>query len=130
MPLSSEALAGLRAAVEWNPHAAWLLLGILHETPELVRYKAEDRHGPLGFIFASPPRRVLAPGASLPAPPRPLAAGVLEACATFNDEWLRRAYTKRELAEAIAHILAEVAPRHAAGHPSSRYAILYERGKE
>ena len=50
MPMSAAALAGLRAAVTWNPSGARFLLGVLREHPGWVRYK-DHPYGPLHLIL-------------------------------------------------------------------------------
>lgn len=106
MPFSPEAWAGLSAAARWNPYGARALLAILREHPGWVRYKPADRYGPLSMmLFAVPPRRWLAPGVSIPAQPPPFPDELLPACEAFNREWLGRAFTKRELADAITTLL-------------------------
>lgn len=128
MPLSGDALAGLRAAVEYNPFAAWQLLGILRETPALVRYKPEDRYGPLAMMLFGAHRRWIAPGVSIPVQPPPFPEEQLTVCAVFNEEWLRRAFTKRELADTLARVLADIAPRQPGQRPAGGSAVLYNRG--
>ena len=124
MPLSGEALTGLRAAVQWNPHGARALLAILCETPAWVRYKPEDRYGPLSVMLFGVHRRSLAPGVGAPAQPAPFPDEWLPACAAFNAEWLQRAFTKRELADAIDVILAEWELPH---ETPKKWVALYER---
>ncbi|MDQ2903951.1 MAG: hypothetical protein M3Y81_10395 [Chloroflexota bacterium] len=111
MPMSAEAAAGLRAAVEWNPSGARYLLDILRDLPIGVRYKEQDRYGPLAMMLsASQPTRQITREVSIPVRSEPLSAEKLKACEVFNTEWLQRRFTKQELAEAIERILAEVEP--------------------
>ena len=110
MPMSEEAAEGLRAAVEHNPDAARGLMHMLRDLPIGVRHKAQDRYGPLSLlIFGAQTkwitRDVGFPGASVPFPEEKL-----KACETFNQEWLERRFSKRELAGAIERILAEIPP--------------------
>lgn len=105
MPISAEAFAGLKAAVEWNPHGAQALLAILRETPSWVKYK-DDAYGPLGLIlFGVLPRKQIGNGFSTPFNPEPLPEDKLTACKVFGDEWRQRRFTKKELADAIEKIL-------------------------
>ena len=104
MPISAEAFAGLRAAVEWNPYGARALLAILRETPAWVKYK-DDPYGPLGLVFGIPPRRWITNGISVPVKPKPFPEDDLAACKVFGDEWKQRRFTKRELADTIEKIL-------------------------
>ncbi len=109
MPMSDEAAGGLRAAVEWNPFGAYGLLAILRETPAWVRYKPDDRYGPLGFIlFGVPPRKPIARGVSVPVKSPPFPEERLAECEVFGREWLERRFTKRELADAIEGLLVAV----------------------
>ena len=55
MPMSDQAAAGLRAAVEWNPQSARYLLDILRSLPQGVLYKAQDRYGPLSMMLSAMP---------------------------------------------------------------------------
>ena len=109
MPISAEAFAGLRAAVEWNPYGARALLAILRETPAWVKYK-DDPYGPLGMVlFGVMPRKQLINGISIPHQPDPLPDEKLAACKIFGDEWKQRKFTKKELADTIERILTEPA---------------------
>lgn len=108
MPMSAKALDGLGAAVRYNPFMAKELLGILRETPDWVMYKPDDPYGPLGLMFAALPRKRIAPGITVPIQAPPLSEEELAACSVWNAEWLRREFSKRELAEGIAAILEEL----------------------
>ncbi len=102
MPISRIALKGLSAAVEWNPAAAQLLLDMLRTAPSCVRYKPEDRYGPLGLLL------------------RPVAGKLtlskenLLAYEVFNRAWLAQEFSKAELADTIERLLAGLGfPKHA-----------------
>ncbi|MDQ2714425.1 MAG: hypothetical protein M3Z08_05915 [Chloroflexota bacterium] len=111
MPMSAEAAAGLRAAVEWNPNGARYLLDILRDLPIGVRYKEQDRYGPLALMLsASQPTRQITRDVSIPIRSEPLPAEMLKACEVFNVEWLQRRFTRQELAEAIERTLVEIEP--------------------
>ncbi len=108
MPISIEALAGLRAAVEWNPEGARALWGILIEYPAWVKYK-DDAYGPLGVIlFGVSPRKRIGNGVSIPIKPQPFPEDKFAACKVFGDEWKQRRFTKREVAGLIKKILTEL----------------------
>lgn len=113
MPMSEEAAAGLRAAVEWNPAAARYFMHILRDLPIGVRYKEQDRYGPLALmISAYGQTQQITSEISIPLqnfPPFP--EEKLKLCEAFNAEWLQRRFTKQELADAIEQILREVEPR-------------------
>lgn len=112
MPMSKEALAGLRAAVEWNPHAAKYLLDILRGLPIGVRYKEQDRYGPLSMMLSAiPPTQPITDTVSISRIPEPFPEERLKYCEVFNAEWLQRRFTKQELADAIEDILNECLPR-------------------
>ncbi len=112
MPMSPEAVAGLRAAVTWNPTAARFLADILKDLPIGVRYKPQDRYGPLSImLYAVPPVCWVTPTESIPITPPPLSPDDLRLCEIFNTEWLQRRFTKQELASAIEAILAEIDTR-------------------
>ena len=106
MPMSADAIAAVRAVVEWNPYGARMLLAILRERPAWVRRKDDPRE-PLHLIqHAVPPLRVRADGRRLPSerPPFPTERSV--ACARFGQEWRRGAVGTAELADAVARSLA------------------------
>ena len=112
MPMSQEAADGLRAAVEYNPAAARYLMDILRSLPIGVRYKKQDRYGPLAMMISAFPQTMqITRNISLPVKnPRPFPQEKLELCETFNEEWLQQHFTKQELADAIEQILAEIKP--------------------
>jgi hypothetical protein len=111
MPISEEALTGLRAAVEWNPYGARELLGILKEYPTWMKYK-DNPHGPLDLILVGvAPRKRIAPGISLPIKAVPFPEDKLAACRVFGTEWKQHKFTKQELADSIEAILAELNAR-------------------
>jgi len=108
MPISEQALAGLRAAIEWNPYGARELLAILKEFPAWMKYK-DDPYGPLGIIlFGVPPRKRIAPGVSVAVKTGPFPEDKLTACQVCGEEWKQRAFTKQELADSIEVLLAEL----------------------
>jgi len=108
MPISEEALTGLRAAIEWNPYGAKVLLGILKEFPTWMKYK-DDPYGPLGLIlFGVAPHKQMTDGVILPVKSAPFPEDKLAACQVFGEEWKQRAFTKQELADSIEVILAEL----------------------
>ncbi len=112
MPMSIEAAAGLRAAVEYNPQAAQYLLDILRGLPIGVRYKEQDRYGPLSMIIsAMSPTLQITDKESIPRQAEPFPVERLKDCEAFNAEWLQRRFTKQELADAIESILNELALR-------------------
>jgi|SRR5579883_2561469 len=108
MPMSEEAAAGLRAAVEHNPEAARELMYMLRDLPIGVRYKPQDRYGPLSLLIFGTRMRQITQDLSWPSGADPFPAEKLKACERFNQEWLERRFSKRELAEAIERILAEL----------------------
>jgi hypothetical protein len=108
MPISEQALRGLRAAIEWNPYGAKVLLGILKEFPTWVKYK-DDRYGPLGLVlFGVAPHKKIVDGIIVPVKTPPFPEGKLTACQVFGDEWKQHAFNKQELAESIEGILGEM----------------------
>jgi hypothetical protein len=111
MAMSAEARQGLRAAVAYNPHAACLLLGILRDAAPWVKHKPDDQYGPLGVILGEQPRRDLAPGISVPVHRQPVSASEFAACRRLNAEWLRRDFSKQDLAEVLAEILTDMGVR-------------------
>lgn len=112
MPISAEAMRGLRAAVEYNPHAAQFLLDALRGLPIGVRYKPQDRYGPLGMMLSAlAPTLQITDKVSIQREAEPFPAEQLEDCETFNEEWLQRRFTKQELADAIESILNELSLR-------------------
>jgi hypothetical protein len=107
MPMSAEAFDGLCSVVTWNPAGARLLLGILREYRAWVRYK-DDPYGPLhmilqevAYVTTTPDGRVVA------TVPNPFPVEKSAACERFGREWLRRDFSKRELAGTIAAILVK-----------------------
>lgn len=109
MPLSEQAAAGLRAAVEWNPYAARHFLHMLRDLPIGVRYKEQDRYGPLALMIQVLPRmKWITKTVSIPLPQEAFPEDKLPLCEVFNREWLERRFTKSELADAIESILANI----------------------
>ncbi len=105
MPISHEALDGIEAAVDWNPHGARVLLSILREHANWVKYKRDD-YGPLSLIlFGTAPRKELVPGIDIPVKPSPLPDRLLPACKTFGMEWKARQITIPELADVLEQYL-------------------------
>ena len=110
MPMSEEATAGLRGAVEHNPDAARELMYMLRDLPIGVRHKPQDRYGPLSLLIFGARMKRITKDLSFPGEPGLFPAEKLKACETFNKEWLEHRFSKRELAEAIERILAELPP--------------------
>jgi len=110
MPMSEEAAAGLRAAVEHNPEAAKELMHILRDLPIGVRHKPQDRYGPLSLLIFGAPMRWITRDVCLPGKPVPFPPEKLKDCETFNKEWLDRRFSRQELARAIEGILADLPP--------------------
>lgn len=104
--MSAEAFAGLRTVVAWNPGGARMLLAILREHSAWVAYK-DDPWGPLHLIqHAVEPAWTTVDGRLVAAVRAPFPAEGAARYARFGREWLDRAFTKRELAEAIEALLA------------------------
>jgi len=107
--MSREAAEGLFAAVEYNPAGAEFLMHALRFLPLGVRYKVQDRYGPLALmIFGS---QVIQVTAEIDLPRKnqqPFPQEKLWLCEIFNQEWLQRRFSKQELADAIEHNLDEV----------------------
>ncbi len=105
MPMSEEAFAGLRTAVAWNPEGARMLLAILRERPGWVAYK-DDPWGPLHLIqHAAAPEWTAVDGRLVAEERAPFPVAEAASYARFGQEWLNRAFSKRELAEAIESVL-------------------------
>jgi hypothetical protein len=68
-----------------------------------VKYKPQDRFGPLGMMVTDSVRTDGAPGLSRPGLPQELHP-VAE---TFQEEWLAKSFTKVELADEIEKILCD-----------------------
>ncbi len=115
MPFSESAWHALEVAVRLNPDGARSLLAILRTAPAAVKYKPQDRFGPLGMMVIDSGQ---ADRADLPARGlyRPsLAAEFHGQAETFQREWLARSFTKAELADALEHCLrkaGEEVPPH------------------
>jgi len=108
MPISDEALTGLRAAIQWNPFGAGVLLAILKEYPGWMKYK-DDPYGPLGLIlFGIAPHQKLADNVIIIRKTAPFPEEKLASCLVFGAEWKNREFTKQELADRIEGILAEM----------------------
>ena len=106
MPMSEEAFAGLRAVVAWNPEGARMLRAVLRERPGWVAYK-DDPWGPLHLIqHADEPIWTTVDGRLVAEERAPFPVEEATSYARFGQEWLNRAFTKRELAEAIESVLA------------------------
>ena len=123
MPMSTRAYVGLKAAVEWNPTAAQLLLSIFKERPQWVKYK-DDAYGPLGLILVSdvvnkpifdrsntqnkPSTISVFNNITVPAKLPPFPQEKLADCKIFGDEWKQRKITKTEVADTLEKILLEL----------------------
>ncbi len=109
MPMSREAAEGLFAAVEYNPAAAEFFMHVLRFLPIGVRYKAQDRYGPLALMILGSQVIQVTENVSIPRKnQKPFPQEKLWLCEIFNQEWLQRCFSKQELADAIEHILAEI----------------------
>ncbi|HSD84275.1 MAG TPA: hypothetical protein VLG46_10465 [Anaerolineae bacterium] len=123
MPMSPRAYNALKAAAEWNPSAAKFLWFLVKETPEVVVYK-DDLYGPLTLLLildvVDKPifhdlNAPIDPGdvrirnhLMVPAKLPPFPQEKLADCKVFGDEWKARKFTKKELAEILEQILAEL----------------------
>ena len=126
MPMSKEAHDGLRAAVEWNPQAAKYLLDILRGLPIGVRYKEQDRYGPLSMMLSAiHPTQQITDTVSIARTPEPFPEERLKDCEVFNVEWLQRCFTKQELADAIEDILQECSPRPMLEHVAPDTFLIF-----
>jgi len=101
MPLSDGARRALRTAVQLNPAAAKLLLSVIRTAPASMKYKADDRFGPLGLMIREA-------GPSVPAPfrlrgfIRPVLPREFHRDAEcFRLEWLAQDFSKAELGTEI-----------------------------
>jgi hypothetical protein len=119
-------MRGLRAAVEYNPQAAQYLLDILRGLPIGVRYKPQDRYGPLGMMLSAlAPTLQITDKVSIQREAEPFPEERLKDCETFNAEWLQRRFTKQELANAIESILNEVAQRPMLEQVTPNMALIF-----
>lgn len=101
--MSARAYEELWAAVAYNPLRARAFLDIMRSFPAMVKRKPDDEYGPLILMLKiRPDRPVVASSPSL------LTEQQRIACHMFNEEWLRRDFTKRELADAIEGILEQI----------------------
>lgn len=91
-----------------NPGGGQLLLSALVASPRAVKYKPDDRLGPLGIILGSPDSGPKVAGSS--ARPR-LPAGLVGAADAFATEWIQHRFTKAELAQGIEEALLQLGLR-------------------
>ncbi len=106
--MSDSARRGLEVAVQSNPDGARLLLAVLRTAPGAVRYKADDRFGPLEMMVRESGQNVQVP-ARLRRSIRPvLPTEFHEAAENFQSEWLRKSFSKTELADEIEAVLREM----------------------
>lgn len=103
MPMSASAYEGLRAAVAYNPRRAREFVDIVRSFPAMVKRKPDDEYGPLILMLRTQPGSPL-----VASSPTLLTEQQRSACRRFNEEWLRRDFTKRELADAIESILEQI----------------------
>ena len=107
MPMSDAARQVLAAAVGLNPDGARRLLAILRTAPAAVRYKPQDRFGPLGMMVGeSGPA-----GFDRPGLPREHHAAV----EAFQREWVAKGFSKADLADELENrlrTLGEPVPPH------------------
>ena len=101
MPLSDSARRVLNTAVGLNPDGARLLLAILRTAPATVKYKPQDRFGPLGMMVGESGVANATRGPSRPRLPLEHHA----AAEHFQREWLAKGFTKAELADALESCL-------------------------
>ncbi|MBV9228509.1 MAG: hypothetical protein JOZ18_04280 [Chloroflexi bacterium] len=112
MPMSEEAATGLAAAVAYNPSAAQHFMHALRFLPQGVRHKPEDRFGPLSLLINGTRSLVFTEEVTFPVQDQQaFPQDKLDLCEIFNREWLEGRFSKEELADAIARILAEIKPR-------------------
>ena len=105
MTMSANAVAGLHAAVGWNPYGARILLGILRQFPAHVMDKP-DPYGPLHLILNEVELLAWRDGRPVPIDREPLPRDTLARFEDFGSEWRQRRFTKVELADAIEAALA------------------------
>ena len=111
MPMSQEATEGLRAAVEFNPTAAEYFMHILRDLPIGVRYKEQDRYGPLAMMIFGSSTIKITHEIEIPVKnSKTFPQEKLRLCEIFNEEWLQRRFTKQELADIIEQMLAKIKP--------------------
>jgi hypothetical protein len=105
VPFSPSARHAVEVAVRLNPDGARSILAILRTAPAAVKYKPQDRFGPLGMmvIAGGQPDRSPVPAGGFYRPSLPPEFhGQAE---TFQREWLARSFTKAELADALEQCL-------------------------
>jgi hypothetical protein len=101
LPISKQALAGIKAAAEWNPHGARILLSILKEFPSWVKIKLDD-YGPLSLIlYGTDHRQDLLPGVTIPVKSGRFPDEFVPAFKTFGSEWRKHQISAAELAYAL-----------------------------
>jgi hypothetical protein len=99
--LSDSARQVLEAAVGLNPDGARQLLAILRTAPAAVKYKPQDRFGPLGMMVNESGGADATPGFGRPGLPQEHHA----AAETFQQEWLAKSFSKVELANELEKLL-------------------------
>jgi len=101
LPISKQALAGIKAAAEWNPYGARVLLSILNEFPSWVKYKRDD-YGPLSLIlYRTDHRQELLQGVTIPVKSGRFPDEFVPAFKAFRSEWRRHQISVAELALAL-----------------------------
>ena len=101
LPISKQALAGIEAAAEWNPHGARILLSILKEFPSWVKYKRDD-YGPLSLIlYGTNHRQELLPGVTIPVKSGRFPDEFVPAFKALGSEWRKHQISVAELAHAL-----------------------------
>ena len=89
--MSKQAIEGLRAAVEYNPVAAEYFMHILKDLPIGVRYKEQDRYGPLAMMIFGSSTMQITKEVDIPVKNlRTFPQEKLKLCEIFNEEWLQR----------------------------------------
>lgn len=118
MPLSDSARRVLEMAVGLNPDGARQLLAVLRTAPAAVKYKPQDRFGPLGMMVRDSGVANAARGFSRPLLP----VEHHPAADHFQREWLAKSFTKAELADALQRCLRALG-KQLAPHTGSWQAL-------
>lgn len=98
----------LEKAIGVNADGARLLLAILRAAPDAVKYKPEDRFGPLGMMVTESAR--IQPSTAPPRFARPALAPRFHRAAERFREWISREFTKADELERYLRQLGEEVP--------------------